>query len=292
MTPLEFQKVQRKVETPYGRISCFEDGSGPAALFVHGLPLCGYQWRDVVKHLAGRRRCIAPDLMGLGYSEVPADQDVSFASQAKMLAALLDALKVEQVDLVGSDTGGGIAQIFAARYPSRVRSLTLANCEVHDRWPNELLAGFYKSVVAGEIAEAMRVMLTNAEFGQQQLGILVYEDPAAFTAENIQLYLEPIVASEKRRAQFKRLADWSTNRSQLVAVRDALKASTIRSQVIWGDGDVVFDTRPSLEHFRAHLGGLEQITILPGAKLFFPEEHPQRLASLISQFWALNPHDA
>lgn len=286
MDPQAFHASRKQIETRFGRISYIERGSGPVALFVHGLPLCGYQWRDVIAPLCAQRRCIAPDLMGLGYSDVLASQDVSFAAQAEMLSALLDALKIEQVDLVGNDTGGGISQIFAARHASRVRSLSLANCEVAEHWPNELLKGFYASVVAGDITEAMRVMLTDARFGQEQLGSLVYENPATFTAEAIHVYLQPLVQSDARIAQFRKLADWDTNRSQLVAVGKALEASTIPAQVIWGDGDIVFDTAPSVAWLRAHLGGLRQITTIPGAKLFFPEEHAQRTAAILSQFWS------
>ncbi|TDU31789.1 pimeloyl-ACP methyl ester carboxylesterase [Panacagrimonas perspica] len=287
MTPQQFRKAQQRVDTRSGTIACFEQGSGPETLFLHGLPLCSYQWRDVIERLAPHRRCIAPDLMGLGYSDVPAGQDISFASQASMVAALLDALDIQTVDLVGSDTGGGIAQIFAATHPSRVRSLTLANCEVLDLWPNALLTGFYKAVVAGDITAAMRVMLTDTAFGQQQLGALVYENVATFSTGNIQLYLEPLLASEKRIEQFKKLADWATNRSQLMAAAPQLKASKIPSQVIWGDGDVVFDTAPSLAWLRENLGGLQQISVIPGGKLFFPEEHPERVASILAQFWTM-----
>ena len=286
MNPQTFHDSRRRVETRFGKISLVEQGAGPGALFVHGLPLCGYQWRGVITRLSGVRRCIAPDLMGLGYSEVAAGQDVSFAVQADMLVALLDALKVEQVDLVGNDTGGGISQILAAKYPHRVRSLTLANCEVAEHWPNALLEGFYAAVVAGGITEAMRAMLTDTKLAQEQLGALVYEDPSTFSESSIELYLRPLLASTGRVEQFKRLADWKTNRAQLAAVSAGLKASDVPAQVIWGDGDVVFDTQPSLAWLRGNLGGLRQITTIPGAKLFFPEEHPQRTASLISQFWS------
>lgn len=286
MNPQTFHASRRRVETRFGQISLVEQGAGPVALFVHGLPLCGYQWRDVMAPLSGARRCIAPDLMGLGYSEVAAGQDVSFAAQADMLVALLDALKIDQVDLVGNDTGGGISQILTAKYPQRVRSLTLANCEVAEHWPNALLEGFYAAVDAGGITEGMRAMLTDTRLGQEQLGALVYEDPATFSEAAIQLYLKPLLASETRIEQFKRLADWKTHRAQLVAVGDRLKTSRIPAQVIWGDGDGVFDTQPSLAWLRGNLGGLRQITTIPDAKLFFPEEHPRRTASLISQFWA------
>jgi pimeloyl-ACP methyl ester carboxylesterase len=60
------------------------------------------------------------------------DQDVSVTANAKMLKEVLDALKIDQVDLVGNDSGGGIAQIFAALNPERVRTLTLTNCDTHD----------------------------------------------------------------------------------------------------------------------------------------------------------------
>jgi pimeloyl-ACP methyl ester carboxylesterase len=286
MNPQEFHEARRQIDTSFGRISYFEQGTGGVALFVHGLPLCGYQWRDVISRVAPQRRCIAPDLMGLGYSEIATSQDVSFAAQSGMLVALLDALKIETVDLVGSDTGGGIAQILAAHHPERVRSLTLANCEVGEHWPNELLKGFYEAVVEGPIIEAMRVMLTDATFGQEQLGGLVYEDPKMFSAENIALYLTPILASAGRIGQFRKLADWSTHRAQLAGVSERLNTSAIPAQVIWGDGDVVFDTGPSVQWLRANLGGLRQITTIPRAKLFFPEEHPQRTASLLSQFWS------
>ena len=114
MTPAEFQSTRKFTDTPFGRIAYVERGSGKVALFVHGLPLCGYQWRGVMEDVAGERRAIAPDLMGLGYTEARPGQAVSFREQARMLAALLDGLGVDAVDLVGNDTGGGIAQIFAA----------------------------------------------------------------------------------------------------------------------------------------------------------------------------------
>ena len=80
---------RRFAEVASGRVAYFEDGEGPAALFVHGVPLNGYHWRHVIDRLRHRRRCIAVDLMGLGYSEIAPAQDVAFAAQARMLAGYL-----------------------------------------------------------------------------------------------------------------------------------------------------------------------------------------------------------
>ena len=63
----------------------------------------GYQWRAALDELAALRTCIAPDLMGLGYTEARAGQDLSF--EAQKLAAFLDRRAIGQVDLVGNDAG-------------------------------------------------------------------------------------------------------------------------------------------------------------------------------------------
>src|SRR5687768_474183 len=122
MNPSEFHSSRKFADTPCGRIAYVEQGAGPATLFLHGLPLCGYQWRGVIEDLAPVRRCLALDEMGLGYTEVAAGREVSFAAQAQMIAAFLDANNIDRIDLVANDTGGGISQIFAATYPARVRT--------------------------------------------------------------------------------------------------------------------------------------------------------------------------
>jgi pimeloyl-ACP methyl ester carboxylesterase len=285
MTPVEFHASRKFAATTFGRIAYVERGSGSVALFVHGLPLCGYEWRGVLEDLAPQRRSIALDAMGLGYTEVAAGQGVSFAEQARMIAAFLDAERIDDVDLVGNDTGAGISQIFAATYPDRVRTLTLSNCEVHDLWPNALLAGFYQGVEAGIVPRAMKQMLDDTALARQQLGALVYEDAEFFTRERIQVYLAPIVASAERIRLLQELSDWKTNRRQLMEVARRLEASTIPAQVAWGDGDVVFDAQPSLEWLRSHLGGLRKVTVVPRAKLFFPEEHSRLMSVLLREFW-------
>ena len=122
----------RSIETASGRISYAETGSGPVALFVHGVVLNKHLWRHQLAGLSDIRRCIAVDLMAHGDTEIEPTQDVSVTANANMLREVLDALRIDQVDLVGNDSGGGIAQIFAALNPDRVRSLTLTNCDAYD----------------------------------------------------------------------------------------------------------------------------------------------------------------
>src|SRR5437667_2201043 len=95
--------VHRSVQTPSGRISYTEQGSGPVALFVHGVLLNGCLWRHQLEDLSDVRRCIAVDLLSHGDTEIAPDQDVSVTANAKMLKEFLDALHIDQVDLVGND---------------------------------------------------------------------------------------------------------------------------------------------------------------------------------------------
>src|SRR5215468_7443094 len=109
------------VKTASGTIAYAEQGQGPVALFVHGVLLNGHLWRHQLAALSDIRRCTALDLLAHGDTKIAAEQDVSATANAKALREFLDALLVDQVDLVGNDSGGGIAQIFAAHHPGRVR---------------------------------------------------------------------------------------------------------------------------------------------------------------------------
>ena len=125
-----YRAARRLLDTAFGKIAYVERGSGDAALFLHGFPLNGFQWRGAIERLSPHRRCVAPDFMGLGYTQVAEGQSVAPAAQVEMLAALLDKLSIATVDIVASDSGGQVAQLFVVKYPQRVRTLLLANGDV------------------------------------------------------------------------------------------------------------------------------------------------------------------
>jgi pimeloyl-ACP methyl ester carboxylesterase len=175
------------VETPSRCISYTSAGSGPVALFVHGVLLNKHLWRQQLTGLSGIRRCIAVDLLAHGDTEIAPDQDVSVTANAKMLNEVLDALKIDQVDLVGNDSGGGIAQIFAALNPERVRTLTLTNCDAHDNWPPEAFKPFVDMVKAGGLRDTLNAMLADKTIYRSP-GALGpgYERPEIVTDEDIE----------------------------------------------------------------------------------------------------------
>jgi haloalkane dehalogenase len=284
MKASEFQSSRKFVQTGFGRIAYVERGNGPVALFVHGFPLCGYQWRYALDELSSMRTCVAPDLMGVGYSEIPLSQDISYESQAKMLYAFLDARSIKQVDLIGNDTGGGVSQIFLSLYPERVRSLTLTNCEVHDLWPNAMLQQFYGALKAGAVGEMLRNITRDPSLAAPLAA--AYENPESLSIESLEVYFGPFADSEQRREQLKGFSEAERNRDQLVAAAEGLRTSQIPAQVLWGEADTAFDTPASIEWLKRNLGGLRKVTTIPKAKLFWPEEHPRLLTVLLREFWS------
>jgi haloalkane dehalogenase len=287
MNAAEFHSMRKFAETPNARVAYFERGSGPVALLVHGFPLCGFQWRDVIEDLAPVRRCIAPDMLGLGYSEVAAGSDISFAAQAATIAKLLDALDIDKVDLVGNDSGGGVSQVFAASFPDRVRTLSLTDCEVNDLWPTPMIEPLFAALSAGLAGEMMKSMASDVAVARAQLA-QVYENLDWMTPEIAQIYFGPLVATKERAELLRGFGAALKNRDQMVALAPRLRESKIPAQVIWGEADTAFDTAGSLKWLRDNLGGMRRIVTVPRAKLFFPEEHPRLLSTMLREFWENN----
>lgn len=282
MNAQAFFDKRRAVQTPSGRISYVEQGSGPAALFVHGVLLNGYLWRHQLAALGGLRRCIAPDLLAHGYTEAAPGQDLSVTANADMLAQFLDALGIEQVDLVGNDSGGGICQIFAARHPQRLRSLVLTNCDTHDNWPPEAFQGFVQMVADGGLPDTLKAMLADKAVFRSALAP-AYERPEAVSDDTIEAYLRPLAASAQRTEQVEAFVGAFCN-SHTVAVEEGLKRLQAPTLVAWGTDDVYFDVKWA-RWLERTIPGTRRRVELEGARIFFPEERAEAFNRELVAHW-------
>src|SRR5271154_1324786 len=225
--------VRRNIQISSGRISYLEQGSGPVALFVHGVLLNSYLWRHQLAGLSDIRRCIAVDLLAHGDTQIAPDQDVSVTANAKMLGEFLDALGIDRVDLVGNDSGGGIAQIFAALHPSRVRSLTLTDCDAHDNWPPEAFKPFLEMAAGGGLRGALDAMLSDKSIyrSPQALGP-AYEHPEQLSDDSIETYLRPFVKNPQRTHDLERFLTAFDNK-HTVAIEARLKTLEAPTLIVW-----------------------------------------------------------
>jgi pimeloyl-ACP methyl ester carboxylesterase len=276
--------MKRSVSTPSGRIAYVEAGQGPVALFVHGVLLNSHLWRHQLSELSDIRRCIAVDLLAHGDTEIAPAQDVSVTANAKMLVQFLDALGIDAVDLVGNDSGGGIAQIFAAENPSRVRTLTLTDCDAHDNWPPDAFKPFLEMAAAGGLRDTLEAMLANKNVyrSAQALGP-AYEHPEEVTDETIETYLRPLVRSQQRTRDFQRfLAEFDCRHT--LAAEAGLRKLRAPTLIVWGTDDIYFDVQWS--HWLADtIPGTRRRIELKGARIFFPEERAGEFNQELRSLW-------
>lgn len=263
--------TKRTVDVPSGRISYAESGSGPVALFVHGVLLNHHLWRHQLADLSDICRCIAPDLLAHGDTEISPDQDVSVTANAVMLREFLDALHIDQVDLIGNDSGGGIAQIFAAENPSRVRTLTLTNCDTHDNWPPEAFKPFLEMSAAGGLRGALEGILADKNnFRAPEAMGPAFERPQDVSDETIETYLRPFVRSEQRTRDLERfLAAFDSRHTTSITPKlQRLNAPTL---IVWGTDDIYFDVKWG-RWLAETIPGVRKLVELRGARIFFLDE--------------------
>jgi pimeloyl-ACP methyl ester carboxylesterase len=285
-----FHASRRFADVRSGRIAYFEKGQGPIALFVHGVPVNGYHWRHVIDRVQHRRRCIAIDLMGLGYTEIGPSQDVCFRAQAHMIAEVLDKLGIQRIDLVANDSGGAIAQIFAAHYPNRLTSLVLTNCDVHDGWPPPQVLPIMEHARKGTLAPIFQPTLDRPDLARERNArgepvplFRSYADPSVLTDEVIRLYLQPLLSSQQRIEAFQRY--WlGFDSAQTVAVHAALKMLRVPTLIVWGLKDIFFDKKWAY-WLKDTIPGARRVVEVEDARLFFPEDRPDALAAPVLEFW-------
>jgi pimeloyl-ACP methyl ester carboxylesterase len=275
--------VRHSADTSSGRISHLEQGKGPVA-FVHGVLLNGYLWRHQLAELSDVRRCMAVDLLAHGDTRIAPDRDVSVTANAKMLREFLDALKIDQVDLVGNDSGSGIAQIFAALYPERVRSLTLTDGDTHDKRPPEAFNPFLAMAAAGGLPGTLKAMIVdkNVYRSRQALGP-AYEHPGFVSDDTIEQYLCPLARNEQRTRDFQRFLAAFDNKHKL-AIEDRLKSLKAPTLIVWGTDDVYFDVKWG-QSLSAIIPGTGRYFEFKGARIFFPEERWQDFDKELRLHW-------
>lgn len=287
MTAADFDASRKFIALRQGRIAYLDIGAGEAALFLHGFPLNGFQWRGVIPRLSRFQRCIAPDWMGLGYTEPSEGTSLAPQAQAKMLADLLDRIGIERVDIVANDSGGAIAQLFTVRNPRRVRSLLLTNCDTEPDSPPAAVLPVIELARKGRYADEWLVpWLANKALARSKRGLggACYMNPEHPSDEAIQTYLGPLVASPVRKRLTNAYA-LGLDPNPLAGIESELRRCTMPARIVWGTGDTIF-SRKSADYLARIFPNSRGVRRLPGAKLFFPEEMPEVIVEEARHLWS------
>jgi pimeloyl-ACP methyl ester carboxylesterase len=258
------------------------EGTGPALVFLHGFPLSGRTWDKVVDRLRGRFTCYTPDMVGFGGSASTSEEDFSSPGQARAIQGMLSRLGVESYALVGNDTGGWVARELALIDQARVTRLVLTNTEIPGHRPPWIPTYQLLAHVAGAGA-VLRLFLRSATYRRSPLAFGgCFHDLSHLEGEFHARYVEPLLTSDARmantmtflrRMNFTRLDEFRTLHRQLA----------MPTLFVWGADDPTFP-EPTARGMVPQFANVAGFHVVPKAKLFFYEEHPEEVAGLIGEF--------
>jgi pimeloyl-ACP methyl ester carboxylesterase len=250
------------------------DPQAPPLLLVHGWPQHWWCWRKVAPDLARDFRCVMADMRGFGWSEKPA-QGYDKETLAADLAALLDALELERVGVVGHDWGGWCSFILAGREPERVSALLAVSIghpwpSRHDRRSPLRVASLSYQIPLVTPLVAPRFMRSGAT---RQI-LLRAAPKGTYTERDLELFDAPMRSPEGVRTTT------SVYRSFLMQdvpklLRGEYKKLTVEqpARLVVGSKDIVF-AGSDLLGFEENAPNLE-LHRVEGVGHFLPEERPE-----------------
>ena len=262
------------------RIRAHVTGAGPPVVFVHGALVNANLWRRVVPLLDGRTR-VALDLpLGSHIEAMPRDADLGPPALADLIADALAALELEDVTIVGSDTGGGLTQILATRRPERLGRVVLTSCDAFENFPPKL---FRYVLAPARVPGAIPVAFAGLRVRRLRRLPIAYgwlsNEPPEPEAEDS--YVLPVLKRGDIRRDVRKLLAGLDPRHTLDA---AAKLTGFEKPVLiaWSADDRFFP--PANAERLARLIPDARLEWIEGARTFSAEDAPERLASLIAGF--------
>ena len=163
--------------------------------------------------------------------------------------------------------------------------MTLTNCDTDDNCPPPAFQAAFNAANAGQFGRGLAAALAHpALAGSGGLGV-AFEFPERLTAELLDVYLRPVTATDERLALVDRYVA-GMDRAQTVGIYEQLKTLQAPTLVVWADSDVFFPV--NWAHWLGEtIPGTRKVEVLPGARLFFPEERYDELCALLREHWLI-----
>jgi haloalkane dehalogenase len=278
---------QHRLAVDGGGIAYLDLGpqDGQPVVLVHGMPTSSWLYRRVAERLAaGGMRVIAPDLLGFGASDKPADRDAyAAARQAKRIVTLLDHLKVAEATFVVHDLGGPWTFEVAERHPERIAGLVVLNTSAYAELmnpPREV------RIVGGPLGPAILAMM-GSRLGRP----LIRKFFTGFTHTGRALshaatdgHWQPLHEGGTR--AFRAFAvGLDDSMAQFTRHAAALRALDVPAAIVWGTADPVLRHDQLIPRFVEDLRiAADDVHLLDRASHFLQEDRPDDVAVLIAEF--------
>jgi pimeloyl-ACP methyl ester carboxylesterase len=266
-----------EIQLSQGVVRYRDQGTGTSIVLIHGLLVNGNIWDRLVPLLAAQGRCIVPDLP-LGSHSLPMNKgaDLSAPGIARLIAEFMERLELEDVTLVGNDTGGALCQLVAADHPERLGRLVLTTCDAFENFPPPAVR---------PLVTALK--LPGALAATSLMGRLRVVRRAAFKA--MPLTMQPI-PDEQVKSWVAPLSDKRIRADLATVVRGIDPADTLAAAerlrnfdrpalIAWGAEDRIFPFKDA-ERLAATLPNA-RVERIPNARAFVQLDAPERLAEMI-----------
>ena len=276
---------RRRVRVLDTELAFVDTGAGDPVVFLHGNPTSSYLWRNVIPHVAGGARCLAPDLVGMGDSGKAPGGSYRFVDHARYLDAWFDALGLDRnVTLVLHDWGSALGFHWARRHPERVRGLAYMEALVRpmtwQEWPEP----------ARKIFQAMRspageeVVLAKNVFVERLLPASVLR---GLTPEEMERYRAPYrEPGESRRPTltWPRQIPLDGEPADVAEIARAYADWLVRSPVpkLFVNGDPGFLATGAVRDFCRTLPNQQEVTVK--GTHFLQEDSPDEIGRAVAAF--------
>lgn len=286
---------KKYIKTSFGNIAYLEVGSTtmPPVLFVHGIPTSSFLWRHVLDFLKNDFRCYAPDLMGLGDTEVDPESDhFHMDVQAEMLLEFMTAQVHERFSIVCHDQGGAAVQIIASQHPERITCLVLTDCVCYDNWPSPTIKNL--QLLTKRLPIVIRILTRIGFFEWRETGTRFSDfrraayDPDRLSDKAIREYLRPFRTSVEGARRFEKFL-LAGNSSYTMQAIQGLRQFHKPTGIIWAADDTELSPSWGIR-LRDDIPGVSMFELVPFCGHFWQEEKPQEFAQLIGAFLADNCH--
>jgi pimeloyl-ACP methyl ester carboxylesterase len=274
------QSDQRhEIELPAGRVRYREAGEGKPVVFVHGFLVDGRLWDGVVDRLSDRCRCIAPDWpIGAQQIAMKPDADLSPPGIAAIIDSFLAALDLDDVTIVGNDSGGAMSQVLVTRHPERIGRLVLTNCDTHENFP----PGIFKAMVPlAKLPGGMTVLAAPFRIGALARGAFKPFAKTKIPDDLIASWMSPVMHDAGVKRDAKKVTAGMHKRYTLEAA-EKLSSSDLPVLLTWAPGDKLFPIKYAERLARETPNA--RIVQIPDASTFVALDQPQRLADEIASF--------
>jgi pimeloyl-ACP methyl ester carboxylesterase len=263
------------------RMRYHDVGSGPTLVFVHGLLVNANLWRKVVERLVPDFRCVVLDLpLGSHAQPLAPGVENTVPGVAKSIADAIEALGLEDVTLIGNDSGGALSQIVVTTHPERIGRLVLTSCDYRDNFPPKLFAYFKP---AARLPGLMWLLLQPMRLRLPRRSPIAYgwltKRPIDHAAEDS--YILPILGDPGVRADARSFIK-SADVSQTNAAADRLPRFDKPALIAWAAEDRAFPVADA-HKLAADLPDA-RVELVEDAYTFSMEDNPARLADLIAGF--------